>query len=161
MLLFSLTNLHLWLKFQSLYFYWLFSLTALLSEIRNDGGDLHFYCHLKRTSIRGMRSIMGEFSKRKILTSISNNRFIIKEYPKENSNLNVVILFITNPKILYKFKNSGSFFFSSFLLNESRLENFETNITVVWFLRDYTASYLKRHSNCDFVCVTLVSDAFF
>jgi hypothetical protein len=41
---------------------------------------------------------MGEYSKRKLLTNISNNQFIIKEYRRENSDLNVVILFIKNSK---------------------------------------------------------------
>jgi hypothetical protein len=69
-----------------------------MNEIRNNGGHLQFYCHLKRISIRGMRIIIGEFSKRKILTSISDNHFITKEYLRENYYLNVVILFIKNLK---------------------------------------------------------------
>jgi hypothetical protein len=39
---------------------------------------------------------MVEFSKRKILISISNNHFIIKKYRREHSDLNVVVFTLTH-----------------------------------------------------------------
>jgi hypothetical protein len=79
-----------------------------VNKICNNGGDLQFYCHLKKSSVRGMGSIMERFSERKILTTISNYQLFIKGYPRESTDLNVVILFITNLKYYIKFRNSGS-----------------------------------------------------